>query len=160
MSKKCPGENNLSTIFQLIEDKVNSLKELIRSSKDEATEFFYVPFTFGAGGFELDNMTFAEIVAAYNAGKRIVGRGYVPEQAGLGFSGNFELPLSYLAGNGAFVLTLVSGQTTCEAWINSNGAIASNVYVLAVANDLGGKKIVYSSSAPTTNDTSVMTIVL
>lgn len=160
MSKKYPGESNLSVIFQLIEDKVNSLKELIKSSKDDATEIFYVPFKLGSSGFELDNVAYAEIVAAYDSGKRIVGKGYVPEQAGFGFSGMFELPLSYLADNGAFVITLISGHTTCESWIKSDGTISSNVYVLAAESDLGGKKIVYSSSAPTTNDVSVMTVVL
>lgn len=177
MGIKSPGENNLTQIFRLIEERYDYLKEQIEGC------FYYVPCKLGATGFELDGVTYDEILAAYNDGKRIVGEVYVPSAAGLGVSGNFELPLSYLNDSNEFVLTMLSGLGSSEARIKSDGTIATYTYVLentsgritsiseysghtqypsakAVYDFVGGKKIVYSSSAPTTDDTSVMTIVL
>lgn len=181
MSKKYPGESNLSVIFQLIEDKINSLKELIKSSNNGAAEFFYVNIKLGASGFELDNVTYTEIAAAYNEGKRIVGRTYVPSAAGLGFSGFFDLPMTYAEAD--FVLSFITGTQNVEVFITSTNTVnviirdlqeKSNCFqtiannanshaypsVNAVYNFLGGKKIVYSSLAPTIDDKSVTTIVL
>ncbi len=106
-----------------------------QAARDAATEIFYVPVKLGATGFELDGVTYAEILTAYNAGKRIIGKGYVPSAAGLGVTGNFELPLTYLTDSNAFVLNLISGNGTSEAWINSDGTINTNVYILQTTSN-------------------------
>lgn len=95
-----------------------------QAARDAATEIFYVPLKLGATGFELDGVTYAEILTAYNAGKRIIGKGYVPSAAGLGVTGNFELPLTYLTDSNEFVLNLISGMGTCEAWICSDNTVS------------------------------------
>lgn len=152
-------------------------------SGEAVEEIFYVPFAFGATGFVLDGVTHADILAAYNAGKRIIGKGYVPRAANLGWSGMFELPLSNFADNSSFVLTLTSGQNTCESWVNSDNTIISYIRTLVSFNDnvtgelnasstdtqipsakavydaLGGLKIAVSNTVPTVDDRSVLTIV-
>lgn len=82
MSKKYPGENNLLIIFQLIEDKINYLKNTFQDSS-----------------------------------KRV---------------------------------TSLSSSSTNEQYPTAK----------AVYDFVGGKKVVYSSTAPTVNDTSIVTIVL
>lgn len=123
-----------------------SAKAVYNAIAENANCFFYVPFKLGAACFELDGVTYAEIMAAHNEGKRIVGKGYVPGAAGLGFSGAFELPLSYLNEQHVFILTLISGQTTCEAWIASDNSITNYIRTL---EDTSNK--VASISASSTN---------
>lgn len=156
MALKHTGEVALIAIFQLIESKVNYLKTLInekqptlsfdstptagssnpvtsdgiKSAIDASKDIFYVRFSFGATGFTLDGVTHAEILAAYNAGKRIVGRVYVPEAAGLDEWGDFSIPMSCLTDASMFVMPLLSGTKSVEVYVTADNTVSYNINVL------------------------------
>lgn len=93
-------------------------------------EVFYVPFSFGATGFVLDGVTHADILAAYNDGKRIIGKAYVPQAAGLGAWGEFNIPMVCLQDNSTFTLAFISSVTSVEVYIASDDSVSLDVKVL------------------------------
>lgn len=160
--------------------------DIIKATIDAKTAdcFFYVPFKLGANGFELDGVTYNDIMVAYNAGKRIVGKAYVPSAAGLGFSGNFDIPMTYF--NDQFVLSFITGCENCEVFIGSDNSVQviirnlqnrdQRVTVISSASTheqyptaktvydyiesrLNGLTLKPADSAPTTDDRSVITFV-
>ena len=109
-------------------------------------ELFYVPFQIGATGFELDGVTYSDIMTAWQAGKRIIGKAYIPEQAGLGFAGNFELDMTYLTADASFVLGFITGPMSVEVFIASDNSVAVDIKQLAQVGAGGGsaeQEIVY-----------------
>lgn len=105
---------------------------------ESVTELFYVQFAIGTTGFELDGVTYADIMEAWRANKRIIGKAYVPEQAGLGFSGNFELAMTYLTANESFVLSFITGQMSVEVFIKSDSSVSVNIKELAEKGENSG----------------------
>lgn len=92
-------------------------------SGDSVTELFYVPIKIGANGFELDGMTYADILNAYNDGKHIVAKTSIPSAAGLGFAGNFDIPMTYINDGGSFVFSFTTGAVNCEAFVGQDNSI-------------------------------------
>lgn len=124
---KYPGENGLVTIFQLIEDKVKYLKNSIIELIDSANSIFYVSIKIGATGFELDRVTYADIIEAYDSGKRIVAKAVVPAEANLGFDGNFEIPMTYVDDDGMFAFSFTTGLMNCEVFLSPSGSISYSI---------------------------------
>lgn len=167
-------------------DSSNPVKSSgIRTAIDKATDcFFYVQIKLGASGFELDGTTYADIINAYTAGKRIVGKAYVPSEAGLGFSGKFDIPMTYF--NDSFVLSFITGCENCEVFIGSDNSVAviirnlqnSQSRVTSISKDstdeqyptakavydfiesrLNGLTFMQASDEPTTDDPNTITFV-
>lgn len=124
---KYPGENGLVAMFQLIEDKIKYLKNSIIELIDAANCVFYVKLKLGANGFELDDVTYADIIEAYDSGKRIVAKAVVPAEANLGFDGNFEIPMTYVDDDGMFAFSFTTGLMNCEVFLSSSGSISYSI---------------------------------
>lgn len=152
-------------------------------SGEAVEEIFYVPFSFGETGFTLNGVTHAEILTAYNAGKRIIGKVYVPQAANLGAWGEFNIPMTCLQDNSTFTLAFISGVTSTEVYVASDNSVGFDVKVLqnidsrvtsinsssthnsyptakAVSDALGGLTLKVATSAPTVDDRSVITFVV
>ena len=108
------------------------------------TEIFYVPFKVGASGFELDGITYSDIMSQWQAGKRIMGKVYIPEQAGLGFAGNFELDMTYLTPDASFVLGFITGPMSVEVFIKTDDTLTVNIKQLQEAGQGGSGESVQS----------------
>ena len=122
------SDNNKYPTGQAVYNAIEAAKNAIEEA--DTSCLFYVPFAFGATGFALDGVTHAEILAAYNAGKRIIAKGYVPEAAGLGAWGEFNIPMTCLQDNSTFTLAFLSGTTSVEVFVASDNSVSYNINVL------------------------------
>ena len=141
------GNNYLRSITILNDGSCSwSEPKSLIPENNASSDVFYVPFKVGASGFELDGVTYADLQEAYDAGKRLVIRGYVPDVLGLGVAGNFELPLSYLTESGMFSFTMLCGQTAGEAFIGPDGNISVQIKTLVSFEDNVTSSISQSAS--------------
>jgi len=154
---KYPGENGLVAMFQLIEDKIKYLKNSIIELIDAANCVFYVKLKLGANGFELDDVTYADIIEAYDSGKRIVAKAVVPAEANLGFDGNFEIPMTYVDDDGMFAFSFTTGLMNCEVFLSSSGSISYSIREYQENGSAGSNAPVYfdiyEDGSPVNTDT-------
>ncbi|MBR6780487.1 MAG: hypothetical protein IKM24_05665 [Clostridia bacterium] len=159
----------------------------IKSAIDASKDIFYVRCNFSATGFTLDGVTHAEILAAYNAGKRIIGKANVPEAAGLGAWGEFSIPMTCLQNSTVFTLAFLAGKTSVEVYIATDNTVSYEISVLQnidsrvssitssannssyptakavydfVVAQTGGLTFKVANTVPTVDDRSVITFVV
>lgn len=121
------NQNGLSHLWQRILLAINAL----------AAEF-YVPIKIGASGFELDGVTYAEIMTAFTSGKRILAKANIPAAAGMGFSGDFIIPMTYMDGaNNNFVFSFTTGCQNVEVFIGSTNEVSVDIRELQEAGTGG-----------------------
>lgn len=158
----------------------------VKAAIDNASDIFYVPFRFAQNEFSLDGVTHTEIHLAYLAGKRIVGNVYIPQAAGLGGWGEFNIPMTCLQIDDTFTLTFLSGGTSVEVFVTSDNAVSYQITQLQnmesrvtsitssanhtsyptakavydyIESRLNGLTLKTAASAPTANDPNVITFV-
>lgn len=112
---------------------------------ESETEIFSVPIKIGASGFELDGVTYAEIMTAFSSGKRILAKANIPAAAGMGFSGDFIIPMTYLDGaNNNFVFSFTTGCKNVEVYISSSDEVSAHIRELQEAGTGGStEQLVY-----------------
>lgn len=116
----------------------------IKTAIDEAADcIFWIQFKLGNTGFELDGVTHADIIAAWNDGKRVIGRAYVPQEANMGIEGDFEFALNYIRSDDVIVFTFVSGAIACEVFVKTDNSVFTIVKELAEAKEDTASASVY-----------------
>ena len=183
MAKKFSGENNLTQIFQLIEERYNFLKEQI----ENADKMFVVEFgvSLSSSGMTLSlpsDVTFENISNAYDNNYHVIGIFDIPAIAG-DSSGKYIAPANKRNSDGS-ILFVASDKSTMQ-WIQifSDGTVdfaisryeftGNKVTSLsasstdtqypsakAVYDALGGLTLKVATSAPTVDDRSVITFVV
>lgn len=182
---KTPGENNLTQIFQLLEDRETHLKSLIADAYN--TFIFEVIISISSSGMTpsiQEGVTYAVIDDAIDRGLHVVAMMEIPSVAGTTLSGVYAAPFMKKLSTGELCFSVIAQTISQYILIHSDNTITYSYYSIeessnkvsgvtistpdhvhypttkAVYDFVGGKQIVYSSSAPTVNDTSIVTVVL
>lgn len=186
MAKKFPGENNLTQIFQLIEERYNFLKELI---SDAASKTYIIKpiSTLTTSGLSLtlpSDVTYANIDNAVNKGLHVLMVLEFPSEAGADFSGNYVIPFTKkMETSGHMYFSTTVRNILMWGLLDTSGKLTHGYYYIenqgnkvtslstssthtqypsakAVYDALGGLTLKVATSAPTVDDRSVITFVV
>lgn len=111
--------------------------------EEDTSCIFWVPCKLGDTGFELDGVTHADVVAAWNDGNRVIGKVYVPQEANMGIEGDFAIPLNYIRSDAVLVFGFVSGATSCEVFLRTDNSVFVDVKELEEAKEDTNSASVY-----------------
>lgn len=182
---KTPGENNLTQIFQLLENRETYLKSLIEDAYN--TFIFEVIISISSSGMTpsiQEGVTYAVIDDAIDRGLHVVAMMEIPSVAGASLSGVYAAPFMKKLSTGELCFSVIAHTVTQCILIHPDNTITYSNYAIEDSNNkvsgvttytpdhvhfpttkavydfVGGKQIVYSSTAPTVDNRSVVTIVV
>lgn len=182
---KTPGENNLAQIFQLLENRETYLKSLIADAYN--TFVFEVTISISSSGMTAslqEGVTYAVIDDAIDRGLHVVAMMEIPSVAGATLSGVYAAPFMKKLSTGELCFSVIAQTISQYILIHPDNTITYSYYNIEESNNkvsgvttytpdhvhypttkavydfVGGKQIVYSSTPPTADNPSIVTVVL